>query len=240
MKHLRELAKDFAQGKITQDDYRKQRAELIKGIMAGEIDVPDREFLAPLAPTEDSEITAQGYEYDPGSTTEIAVTKPGKKSKSSAAKPATPPPPARKPFPVWLFVSLSVAVLVLIVALTALFIFTSDEETATTNGRVVNELPAAGEAASTLIKLFIQQNNWQQENLNKFQQNWQKIGTTEQQAAAQLPIMNQLKNAIYKKILEERAMIDLGDAESARQKQQVLVDFAQSVGITDPSISVDP
>ncbi|MDX1519563.1 MAG: hypothetical protein R3318_05525, partial [Gammaproteobacteria bacterium] len=102
------------------------------------------------------------------------------------------------------------------------------------------QVPVPGEAASQLISIFLQQNNWQPENLEKFEANWQKIGPNERQAAVSLPVMNRLKNAIYKQILEERAMMAVGDADSARQKQQLLVEFAQRIGINDPAIAVDP
>lgn len=242
MKYLRELAKDFAQGKISREEYRKERTELIKGIVDGSIDVPDRDFLAPIPPPSEDDITAQGPDYDPFATTEIAVTKPGSKKKQTSANRPTPPressDPVHKPFPIWTFAILSVAVLVLIIAITALFIYSSENTESPES--TVTEQPAVGQAANQLIKLFIQGNNWQAENLEKFRRNWEKIGPAERQAAQDLPVMNQLKNAIYKQLLEERAMIALGDAESAREKQQVLVDFAESLGIQDDRLKVDP
>ncbi|MCG8324572.1 MAG: hypothetical protein MI673_03575 [Thiotrichales bacterium] len=239
MKHLRELAKDFAQGKINQDDYRKQRTSLVQGILAGNISVPDREFLAPLPPPdEDPDITAQGYDYDPSSTTEIAVTKPGQKNRDVSATPAPPPPMASKHSPVLLFTALSVAVLLIIVAVTALFIFTSDSKDTVPAPEQTVQAPVAGQAASQLIQIFIEQNNWQPDKLKQFEEHWQQIGPVEQRAASGLPIMGQLVNAIYKQILEERAMATLGDAEASRRKQQILVDFANNLGIHDPKISV--
>ncbi len=244
MKYLRELAKEFAQGKISREDYRKQRSVLIQDILSGSVSVPDREFLAPLPPSTDTDITSRDLDYDPLATTEIAVTKPGQKKRNSAAPAPTSSMTAsagQRPFPVWLFVILSLAVLVLIMAVTALFIYTEEEENTLSTATITTEQPpAAGEAANQLIRIFLQQNNWQVGNLRQFESNWQKIGPTEQQAAIDLPIMNQLKNAIYKQILEERAMIALGDEASARAKQQILVDFARSVGIDDPAIAVGP
>ncbi len=245
MKHLRELAKDFAQGNLNKDEYRKLRGDLIQGIVAGDIPVPDREFLAPLSPSEDADITAQGYEYDPGSTTQIVATQPGKK-KSSTPRPqstsSTTPVKSPSPFSVPLFIGLSIGVLLLIAGITAIFIYSSDRPATTTENAATETTsqPVAGQAAETLIRLFLQQNDWRQENLDKFVSNWQKIGPHEQQAAADLPIKNQIKNAIYKQIIEQRALIALGDAESARANQQRLVEFAAAIGIQDPSISVDP
>jgi len=244
MKHLRELAKEFAQGKISRDEYRMQRSELIQGIMAGTIEVPDKEYLAPIPPPSEDDITAQGPDFDPFATTEIAVTKPGNKQKKPASPPTTPAEPgtAKSPaFPVWLFATLSIAVMVLIVAITALFIYSDDDSTSGESSVSTSPAPpAAGQAANQLIQLFLQRNNWQAESLEKFRQNWEKIGPSERQAALDQPVINQLKNAIYQQILEERAMIALGDAESSRQKQQLLVDFAASLGIGDPKIKVDP
>jgi hypothetical protein len=244
MKHLRELAKEFAQGKISRDEYRMQRSELIQGIMAGTIEVPDKEYLAPIPPPSEDDITAQGPDFDPFATTEIAVTKPGNKKKKPASPPTTPAEPGTaksRTFPVWLFATLSIAVMVLIVAITALFIYSANDDTTSGESSVSSPaLPAAGQAANQLIQLFLQRNDWQAESLEKFRQNWEKIGPSERQAALDLPVMNQLKNAIYQQILEERAMIALGDAESSRQKQQLLVDFAASLGIEDPKIKVGP
>ena len=47
-KDLRTLAKDYAEGAIDREAYRKARSELIDGILAGDVEVLPRDFPPPL------------------------------------------------------------------------------------------------------------------------------------------------------------------------------------------------
>jgi len=47
-KDLRTLAKDYAEGAMERDAYRKARNELIDGILAGDVEVHPSDFPPPL------------------------------------------------------------------------------------------------------------------------------------------------------------------------------------------------
>lgn len=50
--------------------------------------------------------------------------------------------------------------------------------------------------------------------------------------------LNQLATAIYKQLLEERALSGIGDAEKAVNKQKQLIEFAEQIGINDSRLTM--
>ena len=80
--------RDYAKGILSQADYRQKRAELIRGILAGKVEIKDYEFEELFDP---SDITEQNEFFDPFATTEISdiTTVPG--AMKAKANPAPPP-----------------------------------------------------------------------------------------------------------------------------------------------------
>ena len=67
---------------------------------------------------------------------------------------------------------------------------------------------------------------------------WQQLSAEERNAAEESIALGQMTNAIYKKLLEERALSALGDESSALEKQRKFVSFAEKLGISDPRIAL--
>jgi hypothetical protein len=93
--------------------------------------------------------------------------------------------------------------------------------------------------AQQLLSEFLAQRNWAASgNLDAFIRNWQNLPAETRAAAAGTLELNQLTNAIYKQLLEERALSGIGDAEAALNRQKKLIEFAAQVGINDPRIAM--
>ncbi|MCH8262641.1 MAG: SUMF1/EgtB/PvdO family nonheme iron enzyme [Proteobacteria bacterium] len=93
-------------------------------------------------------------------------------------------------------------------------------------------------AGQGLIIDFIQQKNWTQENLDVFVTSWQQMSAQEQTAAFSSLEMKRLINTIYQQLLDERALLSLGDVENAVANQHMLVNFAEQLGIEDKRLNV--
>jgi formylglycine-generating enzyme required for sulfatase activity len=246
MKNLRELAKEYAHNVIDKDSYRKSRNELIKGICAGEIDVEEHEYLAPL----------ENYPEELDDTTENMVTQiidPAKKSQETSNKPqAKPksrpvesrPPPKPTPPPalssgifdqkkilIGTGIIISLCIITLIVLL---FPGTDDSVSKDTSSPQV----ALSSAGQSLIIDFIQQRNWSQENLESFTASWQQLSDQELTIASTSPEMKRLINMIYQQLLNERSLLSLGDVENAVTNQRLLVNFAEQLRIDDERFTV--
>ena len=87
-----------------------------------------------------------------------------------------------------------------------------------------------------MIKAFLSDNHWQKQDLDTFLNDWKGLTAEERTEATSSARFNQMANAIQKKIMEENALIALGDNEAAIAKRQSLIDFAKSIGVRDPKI----
>lgn len=253
MKTLRELAKDHAQGKLKQADYRQCRVDLINGILAGEIEVKDHVFKAPPPPL-DEDITEQSG-FDPLSTTKMAtvpnfnidsdITEPDASAASNISKPAKVEPEVKTDKPlqnkiIWLLVSTTV-VLIIVIVLTILMLRSGLDEASTgAQNETQVQAPPLNSPTDQLISDFLAANNWQTENLNEFVRKWQQFSHEDRQKAMSSSRLAQLSNTIYKKILAEKALHSLGGSESNEETHMSLIKFAKSIGINDPKIISQP
>ena len=244
MKSLRELAKEHARNVIDQDTYRKSRSELIQGICAGKIDVEKHEYLTPLESCyEELDDTADNLVTQ--------ITNPAKKSQAASAQVASERPPAEpvsrsRPTPPpetsssGIFsrkniIIVTAAIIALsITALTILlFLTTEDSPSSNTNHLVLQSSPG-----QSLIVDFIREKNWSHESLESFSTSWSQLSVQEHSATSTGPEMKRLTNTIYQQLLDERALLGLGDVENAVANQQMLVNFAEQLGIDDKRLTV--
>ena len=242
MKNLRELAREYAQNNIDRESYRNSRRELIQGICAGEIEVEAHEYLAPL----------ETFSEDLDDTTENMITEivqQAKKTKPAATpkKPETPqakvePKPAPSPAEpsIGNFKQKNIligagAIIVLCILLLVILLFPTAEDKPSTKIDLPVVLSSAGQG---LIIDFIQQKNWSQENLDVFVTSWQQMSDQEQTTAFSSLEMKRLINTIYQQLLDERALLSLGDVENAVANQHMLVNFANQLGIEDKRLKV--
>ena len=240
MKDLHSLAKEYAQNVIDRDSYRKSRTELIQGICAGKIEVKTREYLAPL-------------EVLPGDTDETRdniITQNSRAGKDTVTVPdystAQKPKPVQRKDTVKTYPStgenkqknifIAAAIIVLFCVITLLVLLlpgSKDVPPSDINNQVAQ--PSTGQY---LIINFIQNKNWTEDNLGLFVTSWQQLSDEERTAVHASPEMKRLINAIYQQLLDERALLSLGDVENAVANQRLLINFADQLAIDDGRLTV--
>ncbi len=97
-------------------------------------------------------------------------------------------------------------------------------------------IPPTG--AQFMISEFLQRNLWGETNLDSFAEKWQEVPENERAFAMNSAEYSRLINAIYKKLLEERALSRIGNPDISYEKQQKLIEFASILGIKDQRISI--
>ena len=239
MKDLQKLAKEYAQNTIDLESYRKSRSELIKGICAGEVVVKENEYLAPLDNLEEklddttenmiTQMVNQGQDSKAATPTAKSKARPTDQKESSS-------PSTRKIDQKTIIIASLVIVVLCLVILTTLLSPATKEEPPITipDNEMVNE----SSAGQNLIAEFMQQKNWTQENLTSFVASWQQLSAQEHEATHASPEMKRLTNAVYRQLLDERALISLGDVENSVANQKMLVDLTERLGIDDKRFTV--
>jgi hypothetical protein len=242
-KTLRKLARAHADGSIDKETYRKARAELIQGILSDEIPLKEINYPPLVQPPEPESLddTQQRKNEVKKTAKQAAAPEASAAAKPDNAEPAVEAGPAASSSTnKLLYIGLAVAVLaIIVVALVALSGGDSSKSASTTavTGSASSEktkLTASVSAAQNLIREFLQKNNWSASSLDNFQQQWAELDTTEAMDSLEL---GQLTNAIYKQLLEERALSGLVEDDSSLNKQRLLLDFASALGITDARLS---
>jgi hypothetical protein len=154
---IRELARRYAAGEISLDEYRAQRRKLIDGVTTG------------LLKLEYGEVTVvHGKRHD------------------------------RQWF-------LGIAVLLMA---TGFGIFVWIEHTHRVNqpAAQINTLPESG---PTLVRSFIETNDWSDASLMQFLQRWTALSSREQQAAYHSYLFPRLLSQLHQQIASQQAVVDL-------------------------------
>ena len=130
-----------------------------------------------------------------------------------------------------------------VVAIIVILIFAlstdSDEKsvtvTSTSNQAADSTASVAGQ---NLIREFLGEKSWSQSSMDSFLYNWQALPESEKTSMKNSIELGQVTNAIYKKLLEERALSGIGNPETSLEKQRQLVLFSDQIGIDDSRISI--
>ena len=245
MKTLGELAKEYARGQLAKADYRRHRTDLIQGIIKGDIEVQDYSFEPPLPPP-DEDITEQSG-FDPLATTQLSTVPnygqgdsekktPVASAEQRASAPAQKANELLHQKKLMILSGLTLMVLLIVLVLSFILLRSGDE---TTEIKTEVSSPLVGQqisSADKLISNFLNENKWQQDNLNSFTSSWLALDSESRQNTTDTGRLAQLGNAIYKKILEEKALMSLGDESKSLERQRMLADFATSLGIKDQRI----
>jgi hypothetical protein len=243
MQTLRQLARDYARGAIGKDKYRQSRTELIKGIIAGDITVKDIDYEPPLVPSDESDAAiTEGIVRD-----DTQITSPQNNLKPNAK--ATPAQP--KPVPVkkkknspLLFILVSIVIVISLILAVILFYPEPPKPITSTKTSVVTKqpksapVPTESTIAETLIADFLNQKNWNDDNLDKFIESWSALSDKEQNFSKQTKRMQRLSDSIYKQFLDAKALATI-DSQKAISKQQKLIEFAQQIGINDSRLIIE-
>lgn len=129
----------------------------------------------------------------------------------------------------------------MIIAVLVVVFSGGDPEETSTAGLAVTGPTAAQDTtneARTLVREFLDRKNWAGSNLDSFLVQWNALPEETRTDAMQSIELNQLSTAIYKQLLEERALSGIGDAEQAINKQRQLIEFAEQIGINDPRLTM--
>ncbi len=245
---LRELAKEYAQGNLDKETYRKSRAELIQGIIAGTILLQPIEYPPLVQPPEPESLDATERKDD--------LRKPAAKKTGSEPPPSSPNTDTaglsdhsvamtNAKSNKMLFMGLAAVVFVVIIlsvfALKGGSPSQSKSNPSTVAGTNEAESLATEQTktqAEGLIRDFLNKNNWSNSSLNNFLQQWLELPAGDILSSKDSLEMGQLTNAIYKQLLEEQALSGLVDDDSSLNRQRQLVEFAAGLGIDDPRISL--
>lgn len=233
---LRSLAKDYANGILDKESYRKARDDLLRKIAAGEIAVAPIDY-RPLLDVEDMEVTRD--------KTSIKAAPAGEESRPTTEivtpEPPRPPIAARRPSntPLKLILITTTIAALCVIVIIVLYMtaeapireITSETGSASLTGQ--DAVPQGPDTGKLLIEEFLRQNNWNDDSLGQFGMQWNSLSDAERTAALAGPEKTQLANAIYRQLLEERALAGLGDVTAAIARQHTLVNFADRVGIED-------
>lgn len=254
-KTLRSLAKDHASGVLDKVAYRKARDLLFDGVLTGKIIVKPIDFRPPLD-IQDLDATMEREREK----TQIKTPTSQKQSPSAAPTPIQIPVPETSPeehptnneqgFPVTLILGIAVVIIIGLIIFLALPLI--HQKTGTRNmidndnGTVTesdissteNQATRNTSAGEELIADFLAQNDWSDGKLQEFKSSWNSLTAEEQAGGLASPIKGQLANAIYQQLLEERALLGLGDTASVISRQNTLVNFASELGINDPRLQV--
>ena len=237
--NLRTLAKDYANGVLGLQDYRKARNELIEGILGGRVQVGTNDFQAPL--------NVQRAETAPDITA-FRAPATNKQASIPAAAITEPDTHSTNTHATHRGILVGIAVIIIcLVILVALYPVIQQKKTASSANNQITA-PDAGQpdtqllvtlnAGEKLIKQFLAQNEWADENLQQFISQWLALSAEEQDAGLSSPVRAQLVNAMHRKLLEERSMLALGDKQMSIDRQTALVNFARQMGISDPRFTV--
>jgi hypothetical protein len=243
VKTLQALAKDHASGVLDRGSYRKVRDQFFADVLSGKIKVKPIDFRPPVE-VEDLDSTMERER------TRIQSVSAQKQSQQPSPKPEIPqeikPPVKTAPgFPKMLILVVTILVTISVIIILTLLRKSGETVALNTDNRqieVLNSIPEVESnepsAGEQLIADFLAQNNWSDENLQEFTSEWDFLTTEEQASGLESPLKAQLANAIYQQLLEERALLNLGESASVLSRQNTLINFASEVGINDSRLRV--
>ena len=210
---LRSLAEKFSCGVLDLESYRSARRELLTDILSGKTVLQENRYPPPL------NIVLDEQKDTPAQTTKI---------------PSQQQPPAISILQSSGLLLASALALGSIMIVGLLFIYLSDSRTETVPDTHFSAGNEQLNAHQDLISRFLAVNQWNDPALDSFIIEWHRSPVEVLTAIRGVDEYSRLSNAIYKRLLEERALSGLDNAEQGDRKQRRLFEFAQSIGIDDP------
>ena len=117
-------------------------------------------------------------------------------------------------------------------ATTETLVATTEQTTSTAN------TDTNSKAGEDLIASFLSNKNWTEESMGAFAESWNALSVQERAATAKTKRMQRFSSTIYKQFLEEKALASI-DVDKSKQRQQSLLNFAQSIGIEDARMVIE-
>lgn len=228
---LRSLAKGYAGGQLDQTKYRTERTAFIEAVLAGTVTIKAVAGI-PASLSSESRVSSSDK------TTLMGSDGPAYTAIAND-EPVSSVPEQKK---TGLVIGIAAAVIVIIGI--AIFALGGDKTepagTPTAAAPATTPAPAATPAspAISLVSAFLSANSWSQPSLDNFVADWNRLSPADQASLSGSIELGQLTNAIYKKLLEERALSSIGNPETSFAKQRSLVEFAGQIGIKDNRITL--
>lgn len=244
---LRQLARRYAEGALDKEAYRQARAEYIQAIVTGEEgsgSLTQANYTSPPVVAGEETVTAaqlRNYEQtqiitnsDPGSTLPHMQTQPIQLTDRS--QPSTA-------------VIAGVAAALLAIGIAIAIFFSNGEEAVVDSAGAQAEAgntPAAamqplasgsGNPALAQLQNFLSAPQWNQQALDDFVNRWQSLPATDRETALQTTLARELGDALYRQLLEERALDGLDDTNTAGGQEKI-VDFARDIGLNDRRLEI--
>lgn len=218
---LRGLAKAYSDGLIDRKRYIHERRELIDAIVAGEVEITPYE--APQAAADPAIERTFG---DGEATLEI----PDPDVETIPVAPAQ----SRR--------SGSTLLIMAIGAVAAAYagwhaLSRVDPETAPATAITAANAPEAPNPAGILLDSFLDENTWLPQRIEGFMLAWEQEPQAAREALADSPTMRRAADLITQQFLEEKALFELGEQDTALRKQRRLLDLADALSIENERIS---
>lgn len=213
---LRQLSRDYAQGRLTLAQYREQRARLLDGLNSGITPLTPYRIAAapPVDLGERSSTTLQG----------IRLT-------------ALPPLPVSSRWPLWLA---AVAVAVIVIGAGIYFLHgekppapVAENPPAAPESPPPAATPPAAAPSAPLVEDFLRNADWGKERLDRFLADWAALTEGDRASFTQSSAYRDLADGTYSQIIKEQALLGLGDDKEVLDRQEVLIHFADQVGFSD-------
>jgi formylglycine-generating enzyme required for sulfatase activity len=177
-KSVRGLARRYAAGEVSRDEYRRQRTELIRSIVQG---------TAPVVPYQPAE--------QDGTTTTQTVTRPRPATANAGETPAEAPPPSPYLLP---------AIIAVLLAIIGIGVALWWPEESPEQPRVEAQPPPAERpfpaAGQELIAAFLMAGDWQPGALDGFRRQWDGLAAEERAAALETTEYVRLGDAIAERL----------------------------------------
>lgn len=251
---LRHLARQYADGSLDQESYRRARAEYLDAVLNGN-DTPgsvtQANYTSPKAVAGEETITEATFRR--GTEETQILWRTGNNDKTAEQDPYLQTQPIQlsdHSLPnVYITAGIAAGVILLIVGTSLLFM--GDDEPASSAATPAAAEQAAdnqalqpiatdsGNTALRQLKQFLDSPQWSQQALNDFAGRWQTLPREQREAALETTLARQLSDELFRQLQEERALQGLdGNGGDTLAGQQKIVDFAQAIGLEDPRLEV--
>jgi septal ring-binding cell division protein DamX len=203
---LRKLAREFALGRLEEDEYRQRRRDLVRDIVDGKVAIV-REAPPPPPP--------------PSADTGAATIE--------AAVPLEPVPERPKLSPLHIG-----AGVLIVAALVWLFLPSPAPEQAGETVTVEQPIPEPRVSpARGLVEEFVASRDWSEYTVSRFMENWNALSDADRQDAATARWFNELIIAINEEIKTQNALVNFDTSGNAVRTGERFAELAAFLGIED-------
>ncbi len=231
MTPLRKLAKAYANGQLSREDYRTQRGAFLHAVCAGSKRPDVIDYLPLVQPT-----TTKRY-----TTAQTSVNAFRPRSGPAFTTPTTGGDTLLSGFSSHQR-ALVAAGVVALGCILAVLLYSGEDETSTLpattpqqaatpafSGNPSIELTLAGEA---LLSAFLKENVWTRDKMDTFVSSWLLLSQEERQTCRDnCASMKQFTQALENQVKEQRALASIGQRQRHIQLQQELLEFAAALKI---------